>query len=56
MDAMVEDSVSTGLPNLICMRCDITALTHTHVVYHLIEGQASSFEYIFLVESGHTRD
>ena len=45
---MVEDSVTTGPPNWIGTRSDVNALTHTHVVYHHIERQASKFGIIFL--------
>ena len=44
---MVEDSVTTGLPDWIGTRSDANALTHTHVVYHHIERQASKLEIIF---------
>ena len=44
---MVEDSVTTGLPDWIGTRSDTNALAHTHVVYHLIERQASKFGIIF---------
>ena len=39
---MVEDSVTTGPPDLIGTRSDANAPARTHVVYHHIEGQARS--------------
>ena len=41
---MVEDSVTTGLPNLIGTHSDTNADAHTQVVYQLVEGLAETFE------------
>ena len=40
---MVEDSVTTGLPNLIGTHSGTNAHAHTQVVYQLVEGLARKF-------------